>query len=102
VCLTSMDIECRSPDPAVVAEVAEKSSRKRSRKAGDGKRQTTTAVSKQVSNTSHSLSRSTSPALHLFVGSVTMTTESVQIRGSVVRTSVINWRTFPDLRLIYG
>jgi len=23
-------------------------------------------------------------------------------RGSVVRTSVFNWRTFPDLRLIYG
>jgi len=23
-------------------------------------------------------------------------------RGSVVRTSIFNWRTFPDLRLIYG
>jgi len=23
-------------------------------------------------------------------------------RGSVVRTSVFGWRTFPDLRLIYG
>jgi len=23
-------------------------------------------------------------------------------RGSVVRTSVFDWRTFPDLRLIYG
>jgi len=23
-------------------------------------------------------------------------------RGSVVRTSVFEWRTFPDLRLIYG
>jgi len=23
-------------------------------------------------------------------------------RGSVVRTAVFNWRTFPDLRLIYG
>jgi len=24
------------------------------------------------------------------------------LRGSVVKTSVIGWRTFPDLRLIYG
>jgi len=23
-------------------------------------------------------------------------------RGSVVRTTVFDWRTFPDLRLIYG
>jgi len=23
-------------------------------------------------------------------------------RGSVVRTSVFGWQTFPDLRLIYG